>query len=191
MDFNSDQQFTLRWTHYQKSVTDVLRGLLKRQILVDVILACDGEIFRAHQTILSACSLYFEKILLQNTHPLPIIFLRDVKYWEMKALLQFMYEGEANVRRDRLSVFLKTAESLQICGLARNAVRCERSDEQSPISLSLSASRSDHQNRYNVLVKEKSSKNSKSSRVTRETIHIDSQVRTKNIISGSVTKKRT
>lgn len=47
----------------------------------------------------------------------PIVILKDVRYTDMRDLLDFMYRGEVSVDQDNLSGFLRVAESLRIKGL--------------------------------------------------------------------------
>jgi hypothetical protein len=48
----------------------------------------------------------------------PIVILRDVKQRDMESLLRFMYNGEVNIGQEQLADFLKTAQTLQVRGLA-------------------------------------------------------------------------
>lgn len=54
------QDFCLRWSSYTQQLSEALRTLLDRELLVDVTLACDGRSLRAHRAVLSACSTYFQ-----------------------------------------------------------------------------------------------------------------------------------
>lgn len=67
--------------------------------------------------VLSACSPYFQQLFVNHPEKHPIVILRDVPYADMKSLLDFMYRGEVSVDQERLSAFLRVAESLRIKGL--------------------------------------------------------------------------
>lgn len=111
------QQFCVRWNSYQSNLQNAFPKLLTSEHFVDVTLACESEMIKCHKVVLSACSTYFEKLLVQNPCQHPIIFMKDMKFLEMQALVDFMYKGEVNVTQDELPSLLRSAEALQIRGL--------------------------------------------------------------------------
>lgn len=115
---NGAQQFCLRWNNYQSNLTSVFDQLLQSESFVDVTLACDGHSIKAHKMVLSACSPYFQTLFFENPCQHPIIIMRDVKWPELKAVVEFMYKGEINVSQDQIGPLLKVAEMLKIRGLA-------------------------------------------------------------------------
>ncbi|GAB0093086.1 broad-complex core protein [Sergentomyia squamirostris] len=110
-------EFALCWNNFQDNIASGFQNLFDRGDLVDVSLACDGKILRAHKIVLAICSPYFQEMFITNPCKHPIIILKDVTYTVMSELLQFMYQGEVNVKHTELSSFMKIAETLQIKGL--------------------------------------------------------------------------
>lgn len=47
--------------------------------------------------MLSACSTYFDSILSQHDENNPIVVFKDVRFEDLKALVQFMYKGEIKI----------------------------------------------------------------------------------------------
>lgn len=99
------------------------------------------------QMVLSACSPYFQQLFINHPEKHPIVILRDIPYADMKALLDFMYRGEVSVDQERLSAFLRVAESLRIKGLTEvnddkpangssNTSNCSRDQTDTPLSSS-------------------------------------------------------
>ncbi|XP_047503766.1 protein bric-a-brac 1 isoform X3 [Pieris napi] len=117
---DDDQQFCLRWNNHQSTLVSVFDTLLEKGIHVDCTLAAEGQTLKAHKVVLSACSPYFENVLSQQFDKHPIIILKDVKYAELRAMMDYMYRGEVNISQDQLAALLKAAESLQIKGLSDN-----------------------------------------------------------------------
>ncbi|XP_013134529.1 PREDICTED: longitudinals lacking protein, isoform G isoform X5 [Papilio polytes] len=119
-NMDDDQQFCLRWNNHQSTLVSVFDTLLEKGIHVDCTLAAEGQTLKAHKVVLSACSPYFENVLSQQYDKHPIIILKDVKYAELRAMMDYMYRGEVNISQDQLAALLKAAESLQIKGLSDN-----------------------------------------------------------------------
>ncbi|XP_014488011.1 PREDICTED: protein bric-a-brac 1-like isoform X6 [Dinoponera quadriceps] len=113
----SSQQFSLRWNNYLKHITCAFDTLRTDEDLVDVTLSCEGKRIRAHKMLLSACSTYFRDLFKENPCQHPIIIFRNVKFDDLAALVDFMYQGEVNVVQEQLASFLTTAELLAVQGL--------------------------------------------------------------------------
>ncbi|CAH0601986.1 unnamed protein product [Chrysodeixis includens] len=111
------QQFCVRWNSYHTNLQAVFPRLLLTEQFADVTLACESRQLRCHKLVLSACSAYLERLLLQNPCDHPIVLMRDMRFSEMQALVDFMYKGEVNVTQEELPSLLKSAEALQIRGL--------------------------------------------------------------------------
>ncbi|XP_018024878.1 broad-complex core protein isoforms 1/2/3/4/5 isoform X16 [Hyalella azteca] len=114
----AEEHLSLKWNNHQAHFVDILTFLREKGMFVDVTLACGGKIYSAHKFVLSTCSDYFQKIFSKNTSTNPIVFMKDVSCNDIEALLDFMYHGEVNVPQSSLGSLIKTAEGLQIKGLA-------------------------------------------------------------------------
>ncbi|GLG92910.1 Protein jim lovell [Gryllus bimaculatus] len=128
----------LRWNSYHSNMQATFPSLLNNEQFVDVTLACEGRSIKCHKMMLSACSAYFEELLSQNPCQHPIVLMKDLKYWEVQALVDFMYRGEVNVAQDKLPSLLAAAEALQIKGLAGPAFS-SHDDENTQSSAPLSS----------------------------------------------------
>ena len=59
----------------------------------------------------------FQDLLSQQTaDKQPILFLKDVTFVDLRAIVDYMYRGEVSISVDRFSSFLHTAEALKIRG---------------------------------------------------------------------------
>ncbi|XP_063229413.1 modifier of mdg4-like isoform X2 [Bacillus rossius redtenbacheri] len=112
------EQFSLRWDNFHSNLSTSFHSLLQGEELVDVTLAADGRFIQAHKLVLSVCSPYFKSLFKANPCQHPIVILKDVGHKELVDVLQFMYRGEVSVGQEDLAEFLKTAELLQVKGLA-------------------------------------------------------------------------
>lgn len=71
-------------------------------------------------------SYFLQALFVGHPDKHPIVILKDVPYVDMRSLLDFMYRGEVSVDQDRLTAFLRVAESLRIKGLTEvNEDKCD------------------------------------------------------------------
>lgn len=135
-----EEQFSLCWNNFNTNLSAGFHESLCRGDLVDVTLAAEGQLVKAHRLVLSVCSPYFRKMFTQmpaNQHAFGkfdcnsqienfltfiylTVFLKEVSASVLKDLIQFMYCGEVNVKQETLPAFISTAEALQIKGLTES-----------------------------------------------------------------------
>ncbi|KAL9701391.1 hypothetical protein quinque_004832 [Culex quinquefasciatus] len=111
------QQFCLRWTNYHSNLSTVFDQLYQAESFADVTLISEGRPIRAHKMVLAASSPYFQTIFNETPCKHPVVIIKDVRFEELKALVDFMYRGEINVAQEHIRPLLKLAEMFQIRGL--------------------------------------------------------------------------
>ena len=117
------ESFNLSWSDFSSSATESFKKLLTDTSFADVTLVCEDDTqMTAHKVVLGSCSQFFQKILLKNPHQHPLIYLTEVKYGQLKSLLNFIYLGETEVGQDDLGTFMKIAKKLEIQGLIEHNI---------------------------------------------------------------------
>ncbi|KAK6618382.1 hypothetical protein RUM44_002834 [Polyplax serrata] len=117
-EVDSDSQFCVKWSNHHGTLISVLETLFNDEMYVDCTLAAEGQEISAHKVVLSACSPLLNKLLKKHYDKHPIILLRDITFFELQCVIEYMYKGEVNITHDQLTSFLKAAETLQIAGLS-------------------------------------------------------------------------
>ena len=114
------EKLCLKWNGFQDNVTTSFGSLRDDTNFTDVTLVCeDGQQFQSHKIILVSSSPFFKNLLTRNMHPHPLIYMRGVRSEDLSAIMDFLYQGEANILQDNLDSFLIIAEELQLKGFMR------------------------------------------------------------------------
>ena len=115
------EKFCLKWNDFESNVSKSFGILRNEEYLHDVTMVCDDNSqVPAHKLVLSACSEYFKTIFRNNSHSSPLICLEGVSSHELRNILDYMYNGEANIFQEDLDNFLSLAQRLKILGLLQN-----------------------------------------------------------------------
>ena len=115
---STSEKFCLKWNDFQENIGTVFGSLWQDEDFSDVTLASeDGHQVEAHKVILASSSPFFQKLLKQNKHTHPLIYMRGIKSEELDAILDFLYHGETNINQENIDSFLKIADELSLKGL--------------------------------------------------------------------------
>ena len=115
------EKFNLLWNGYKENSLLCFKKAHSQLEFSDVTLVSDDDKqIKSHKFILSSCSPVFRKILVNNPHQHPLIYLDNVKHEELRSIIDFIYLGEAEVAQDDLENFMKVAARFQMKGLALN-----------------------------------------------------------------------
>ena len=138
-DTMSSEKFCLKWNDFQQNIVTSYTDLRKETNFSDVTLVCEENVeIEAHKIILSASSPFFNTVLKKNKHSHPMIYMRGLKAKDLVAIVDFMYQGEANIFQEDLDAFLALADELQIKGLAGSQERLLDDEEESTVITSKS-----------------------------------------------------
>ena len=75
-----------------------------------------------------------EIYLQENPCKHPVIILRDSSYDDIEGLVRYVYRGEVDVQPEQLQSFLRTAELLQIKGLADQNLCNTATESEAPLN---------------------------------------------------------
>ena len=103
----SGENLCLQWNDFCDNVSSAFRDLRDDKEFTDVTLACeDGQQVEAHKVVLIASSPFFLNLLKKNKHPHPLVLMRGVQYEDLVSMVDFLYNGEANIFQENLDSFL-------------------------------------------------------------------------------------
>lgn len=116
-----NQKFCLTWKDYNANFSKEFGEFRKHEDFFDVTLACEENTITAHKIVLSAASEFFKDILRKHKHEHPLIYLTDVKFPDLQAILDFIYTGVTEVAEKDLENVLSIATRFKVKGLTDGA----------------------------------------------------------------------
>ncbi|XP_074988151.1 B-cell lymphoma 6 protein isoform X3 [Caretta caretta] len=126
----------IQFTRHASDVLLNLNRLRSRDILTDVVIIVNREQFRAHKTVLMACSGLFYSIFTDQLKcNLNIITLApDINPEGFCILLDFMYTSRLNLRESNIMAVMTTALYLQMEHVVDTCRRFVKSSEAEVVS---------------------------------------------------------
>ena len=124
----------LQWNEFQGNQMSSYRSLRKTPDFSDVTLVCeDGQRIEAHRLVLASSSLFFQDLLQREVNPHPLVFMRGLTHNTLAALVDYIYHGEAEVKKSDLEEFLKAAGELRVKGMTRTDKEREPKEQEKEV----------------------------------------------------------
>ena len=112
------EKFCLKWNDFSSNVSRSFGVLRNAKYLHDVTLVSDDDSkVEAHKLVLSTCSEYFREIFENNQHSHPLICFDSMSSYDLKNIMDYIYNGEVQIYQEDLDRFLKVAQRLKLEGL--------------------------------------------------------------------------
>ena len=129
----TSEKVCLEWSDFKENTTSSFKELREDKEFTDVTLAFeDGQQLEAHKVVLASSSPFFMELLKKNRHPHPLIYMRGLRSQDFRAIMDFLYLGEANVLQDNLDSFLALAEELILKGLSEGSEGEKEANDKNP-----------------------------------------------------------
>ena len=110
--------FSLIWEDFHKNMSERFQSVLQNHEFVDITLVSqDSKKIQAHKVILGAGSAFFKEVLTNNSNPHHLIYLKGVDEEVLHAVVDFLYQGQVEVRQEVVQAFMATARDLKVEGL--------------------------------------------------------------------------
>ena len=109
----SSNTFCIKWNEFQTNIVGSYQDLRNNCDFSDVTLVSDdGRQTEGHRIILSASSPVFNAMLKNSRNTHTIIYMRGLKIKDIRAIMDFIYNGEANIYQEDLDRFLTQLKGL-------------------------------------------------------------------------------
>jgi len=121
--------FNLSWQGFNDCFTTAFKSLNGDDPFSDITLICkQKKKLKAHKVIISACSSFFKKILLDLPSGHLNLYLDSISFDDLKNVISFMYSGRTIVEKEKLDDFLLVCRKLEIEGLPGDTVKDDDKD---------------------------------------------------------------
>ena len=117
----ANSEVSIAWSDFHDNITYRLKQYINQRDFSDITLVTkDYKKIPAHKLILSSGSKFFCGLFAEDLgHPHTLVYLNGVDYDILEAIIQFLYQGQVQLRKEQVNEFLAMAQDLGVEGLEK------------------------------------------------------------------------